>query len=144
MSEKVKVSVFLDEEVAKAAKVQAAREGSGVSEIVRNVFLCAHCGEPITNEFVVGPPKLVAPNLYRVFFHKDRKECLKATGPRVQFLATCPDCQKPAHQDFERTKLFDLLQKKKLKFYCIQSDSHWFASQEENEAVARLLGEWNT
>src|SRR5713226_241727 len=113
MSEKVKVSVFLEPGIVKAGKVQAAREGSGISAIVRNIFLCAHCGEPITDEFVVGSPKLIAPNRYGVFFHRNRKECLKASGPRVAFIVTCPHCKKPAHQDFERAKLFDLFQKRK-------------------------------
>jgi hypothetical protein len=80
MSEKVKISVFLEPEVAKAVKVQAARQGSGVSEIVRSIFLCAHCHDPITDEFIVGTPKLVAPDWYGVFFHKNRKACLTASG----------------------------------------------------------------
>ena len=80
MSEKVKISVFLEPEVAKAVKVQAARQGSGVSEIIRSIFSCAHCHEPIVDEFIVGMPKLVAPDWYGVFFHKNRKACLVASG----------------------------------------------------------------
>lgn len=140
MAEKVKVSVFLEPGIAKAGKVQAAREGSGVSEIVRNVFLCAHCGEPITDDFVVGSPKLIAPNRYSVFFHRNRKECLEASGPRAAFFATCPYCKKPAHHDFERAKLFELFQKAKVKFYCIRCDAHWIPTPEEAGALAQMLG----
>lgn len=80
MSDKVKISVFLEPEVAKAVKVQAARQGSGVSDIVTSIFLCAHCRDPITEEFVVGIPKMIAPDWYGVFFHKNRKACLAASG----------------------------------------------------------------
>ncbi|MGH6842424.1 MAG: hypothetical protein ACREDV_10095, partial [Methylocella sp.] len=76
MSKKVKVSMFLEPEVAQAVKVQAARQGlAGVSELMRNVFLCAHCREPITDEFVVGI-KMIAPGRFGVFFHANRNECL--------------------------------------------------------------------
>ena len=80
MSDKVKISVFLDPEVAKAVKVQAARQGSGVSDIVRSIFSCAHCHEPIAEEFVVGIPNMITPDWYGVFFHKNRKACLAASG----------------------------------------------------------------
>lgn len=80
MSDKVKMSVFLEPEVAKAVKVQAARQGSGVSDIIRSIFLCAHCRDPITEEFVVGIPKMITPDWYGVFFHKNRKACLAASG----------------------------------------------------------------
>jgi hypothetical protein len=81
MSEKVKVSLFLEPEVARALKVQAARQGAGgVSELVRRAFLCAHCGEPIVDEFVVGIKiKMSAPETFGVFFHKNRKDCLLAS-----------------------------------------------------------------
>jgi hypothetical protein len=80
MSEKVKVSMFLDPEVARAMKVQAAKQGTGgVSALVGKFFLCAHCGEPITDDFVVGI-KAVAPGTFGVFFHKNRKACLNASG----------------------------------------------------------------
>ncbi len=80
MSEKVKVSMFLDPEIARAAKVQAARQGvPGVSELVRKVFMCAHCGEPITDDFVVGI-KMVSPETFGVFFHANRKLCRSASG----------------------------------------------------------------
>jgi hypothetical protein len=80
MSDKVKVSMFLEPEVARAVKVQAARQGvDGVSGLVQNVFLCAHCREPITDEFVVGM-KMIAPGTFGVFFHADRKKCRSASG----------------------------------------------------------------
>lgn len=80
MTEKVKVSMFLEPEVAKAVKVQAARQGAeGVSDLVSKVFVCAHCQEPITDDFVIGI-KLVAPNKYGVFFHANRKACRAASG----------------------------------------------------------------
>ena len=80
MSDKVKVSMFLEPEIARAVKVQAARQGAdGVSGLVRNVFLCAHCREPITDEFVVGI-KMIAPGTFGVFFHANRKECRAASG----------------------------------------------------------------
>src|SRR5262245_41532649 len=72
MAEKVKMSVFLDAEVARAAKVQAARQGAdGVSQLVRAMFTCAHCDEPIAGDFVVGI-KMTAPGTFGVFFHADR------------------------------------------------------------------------
>lgn len=80
MNEKVKMALFLEPEVAKAVKVQAARQGAeGVSDLVSKCFRCAHCGEPITDDFVVGI-KLVAPNEYGVFFHANRKPCRAASG----------------------------------------------------------------
>ena len=82
MTEKVKVSLFLEPEVAKAVKVQAARQGAeGVSNLVSKCFVCAHCNEPITDDFVVGI-KLVAPNTYGVFFHANRKACRAASGTK--------------------------------------------------------------
>jgi len=82
MPGKVKVSLFLEPEVARAVKVQAARQGAdGVSELVRNVFLCAHCGEPITDEFVVGI-KMTTPGTFGVFVHANREKCRAAGGAR--------------------------------------------------------------
>lgn len=75
---KVKMSVFLEPEVARAAKVQAARQGAGISEVVRNFFVCGHCDEPITDEFAVGIK--VTPGSFRVFFHANRDECRVAGG----------------------------------------------------------------
>lgn len=141
MSGKVKVSMFLDPALAKAVKVQAARQGSGVSELVRNVFSCAHCGDPITDEFIVGAPKLIAPDKYGVFFHRSRKECLQASGAKIVFLPTCPNCGKPAYQEFDSARLYDRLQKKRVRFYCIQCDNHWFPTPEEASALSRLLAE---
>lgn len=80
MSDKVKISVFLEPEVAKAVKIQAARQGAGVSQIISSIFVCAHCHDPITEEFVVGIPKLITPDWYGVFFHKNRKACVAASG----------------------------------------------------------------
>lgn len=80
MSDKVKVSMFFDPDVARAVKVQAARQGvEGVSDLVRKVFLCAQCGEPITDDFVVGI-KVVSPGTFGVFFHANRKACRAASG----------------------------------------------------------------
>jgi hypothetical protein len=80
MSDKIKLSLFLEPEVARALKIQAARQGSnGVSDFVSKTYLCAHCGKPITDEFVVGI-KLIAPNTFGVFFHKNQKDCLAASG----------------------------------------------------------------
>ncbi|BBP01976.1 hypothetical protein [Sulfuriferula nivalis] len=80
MVEKVKVSLFLEPEVAKALKIQAARqETEGVSDLVSRFFVCAHCQEPITDDFVLGI-KLVTPNEYGVFFHANREACRAASG----------------------------------------------------------------
>ena len=80
MNGKVKVSMFLEPEVARAVKVQAARQGQeGVSGLVRQVFRCAHCQDPINDEFVVGI-KLVAPDKWGVFFHANRPDCRAASG----------------------------------------------------------------
>src|SRR5260370_403036 len=80
MADKVKVSLFLEPEVARAVKVQAARQGTeGVSGLVRKVFVCAHCAEPITDEFVVGI-KMTAPGTFGVFFHANRAKCRAAGG----------------------------------------------------------------
>ena len=82
MTEKVKVSLFLEPEIAKAVKVQAARLGSdGVSSLVSKFFLCAHCQEPITDDFVLGI-KATAPNTFGVFFHANRKACRTARGAK--------------------------------------------------------------
>ena len=79
MAEKVKVSLFLEPEMARALKVQAARQGTtGISELVRQTYLCAHCREPITDEFVVGI-KTIDPGSFGVFFHKNRKSCFSAS-----------------------------------------------------------------
>ncbi len=80
MVDKVKVSMFLSPSVAHAIKVQAARQGGGVSDLVGGMFICAHCREPIEDEFVVGKPKLIEPNRYAVLFHKNREACIAASG----------------------------------------------------------------
>jgi hypothetical protein len=77
-SGKVKVSVFLDPELARAVKVQAARQGVGVSELVGKMFICAHCGEPIEDDPVVGIK--LSPGTFCVRFHGNRKACRAASG----------------------------------------------------------------
>ena len=139
MTDKVKVSMFLPPEVAHAVKVQAARQGSGVSELVGNMFLCAHCREPIADDFIVGKPKLIAPNQYAVLFHKNREACLAASGTRIAFGATCPKCKSLPLQSFDRAELTDLLQKKEVRFWCIQCDNHWKPTAKETEAIVRRL-----
>ena len=80
MADKVKISLFLEPEVARAVKVQAARQGTdGVSGLVRKFFVCAHCTEPIIDEFVVGI-KRTAPETFGVFFHANREKCRAAGG----------------------------------------------------------------
>lgn len=139
MTDKVKVAMFLPPEVAHAVKIQAARQGAGVSQLVGNMFLCAHCREPIVDEFVVGTPKLIARNRYAVFFHKNRETCLAASGTRVSFFKTCPHCKAVPHQSFDGTELRTLVQRKNVKFYCINCDSSWKATGKETDEIARLL-----
>jgi hypothetical protein len=139
MTDKVKVAMFLPPEVAHAVKVQAARNGAGVSELVGNMFLCAHCREPIVDEFVVGTPKLIAPYRYAVFFHKNREACLAASGTRVSFFKTCPRCKAAPHQSFDEKELRTLVRRKDVKFYCINCDGNWKATAKETDEIARLL-----
>jgi hypothetical protein len=82
MASKVKVSMFLPPGLAQAIKIQAARQGGGVSDLIGAMFTCAHCHEPISDEFVVGKPKLVEPNRYAVLFHGNREACLAASGTK--------------------------------------------------------------
>jgi hypothetical protein len=136
--DKVKVSMFLPPPIAQAAKIQAARQGTGISEVVGNMFMCAHCREPITDEFIVGKPTLIAPNKYAVFFHKNREACAVASGGRVCFFLQCPKCQSLPQQSFDRSDLQKLLQKKAVKFYCISCDNSWKATAKELEEIAKL------
>jgi hypothetical protein len=138
LEEKVKVAMFLPPGVAHAVKVQAARQGAGVSELVGNMFMCAHCREPIIDEFIVGAPKLIAPNKYAVFFHKNRAACLAASGTRINFFVDCPNCKAKPHQSFDRTELPRLLKTKGVKFYCISCDHSWQATTKELEEIARI------
>jgi hypothetical protein len=124
---------------AHAVKVQAARSGAGVSDLVGNMFVCAHCREPIEDAFVIGLPNLIAPNKYAVFFHRNRAACAEASGSRVSFFADCPKCKTKAHQSFDRTELPVLIKDGRLRFYCITCDSSWLPSDEESRDVARLL-----
>ena len=139
MTDKVKMSMFLPKAIAHAVKIQAARQGSGVSELVGRMFLCAHCREPITDEFVVGKPKLIEPNRFAVLFHKNREACLAASGTRMAFGAECPECGALPMQSFDRLELPALLQMKAVKFYCIQCDHHWKATPKDAKQIARLL-----
>jgi|ERR1700733_11412852 len=140
LEEKVKVAMFLPPGVAHAVKVQAARQGGGVSELVSNMFLCAHCREPIVDEFIVGAPKLVAPNKYAVFFHKTREACLTASGTRINLFVHCPKCKAQPHQSFDRKELPALVKSNSVKFYCISCDNSWKATAKDTEHIARLLG----
>lgn len=147
MSDKVKISAFLAPEVARAVKMQSAEQGSGVSEIIRSVFLCAHCGEPITDEFIVGTPTLTErgengkPDKYSVFFHKKREKCRVASGQRIAYVPICGSCSKPAYQSFDETRLAELLSKNSVKFYCISCDHSWPAATEDTEKLTRLLAD---
>ena len=137
---KVKISMFLEPDLAKAVKIQAARQGAGVSEIMRSVLSCAHCREPITDEFVIGTPMLVAPGRYDVFFHKNRPECRKASGERIAYVPMCNNCKDPAYQSYERATLFSLLQSSgTLRFYCIRCDESWPATLEDAGKLLLLL-----
>ena len=147
MSEKVKISAFVEPEVARAVKMQSAEQGSGVSKIIRSVFLCAHCGEPITDEFIIGTPKLTErgengkPDKYSVFFHKKRPECRKASGHRIAYVPICDQCQQPAYQSFDEAELSELLQANTVRFYCIQCDHSWRANLMDMQNLTRLLAE---
>jgi hypothetical protein len=139
MTNKVKVSMFLRPGVAHAIKVQAARQGGGVSDLIGEMFLCAHCREPIADEFIVGKPKLVEPNRYAVLFHKNREACVAASGTRISFGARCPKCNSVPLQSFDRIELPALLQGKNVRLYCIQCDNHWTATDEDARGIGRLL-----
>jgi hypothetical protein len=139
VADKVKVSLFLPPDVAQAVKIQAARQGGGVSGLVGGMFLCAHCREPITDDFIVGKPKLIEPNRYAVLFHKNREACVTASGTRVSFGARCPQCSTIPLQSFDRMELPALLQSKMVRFYCIQCDNHWNATDDDAKEIAQLL-----
>jgi hypothetical protein len=139
MSEKVKVAVFLDADVAKALKIQSARQGEGVSKLIHEVFSCAHCRKPITEEFIVGEPKPVTGNRYGIFFHSNNRECAVASGTKVVYLPICPKCLKPAYQQFDRRKLYEILELKTVRFYHIACDEHWDATQNEMNDLSHLL-----
>jgi hypothetical protein len=137
--DKVKVSMFLAAPIAQAVKIRAARDGTGVSEVIGNMFQCAHCREPISDEFVVGKPKQIAPNRYAVFYHKNRKECAAAGGTEVRFFLKCPNCDAIPQQTFDPAELRKLIQKKTVKFYCISCDQSWKPTAKETEDIGRLL-----
>lgn len=131
--------MFLPPEVAHAVKVQAARQGAGVSELVGKMFICAHCREPIADEFVVGRPTLIEPNRYAVFFHKNREVCVAASGTRISFGVECPQCKSLPTQSFDKAELSALLQSTAVRFYCIQCDFHWKATDKDVERIKRFL-----
>jgi hypothetical protein len=125
--------------VAQAVKIQAARQGGGVSGLVGGMFTCAHCREPITDEFIVGKPKLIEPNRYAVLFHKNRHACVAASGTRVSFGVRCPQCGSVPHQSFDRIEVPALPQSGKVRLYCIQCDNHWNAADDDAKEIAQLL-----
>jgi hypothetical protein len=137
--DKVKVSMFLSGPIAQAIKIRAAREGTGVSEVIGKMFQCAHCREPITDEFIAGKPKLIAPNRYAVFFHKNREECAAASGTEVRFFLKCPNCEAIPQQTFDPVELGKLIQKEALEFYCITCDHSWKPTAKETEEIGRLV-----
>jgi hypothetical protein len=137
--DKVKVAMFLPPPIAQAVKIRAARDGTGVSEVINNMFQCAHCREPIVDEFIVGKPKQIAPNRYAVFFHKNRKECAAASGTELRFFMQCPKCDAIPQQSFDRVELEKLIRKRAVEFYCISCDHKWKASDKETKEIARAL-----
>jgi hypothetical protein len=137
--DKVKVSMFLTAPIAQAVKIRAAREGTGVSEVVANMFQCAHCREAITDDFIIGKPTLIAPNRYAVFFHKNKKECAAARGGQVRFFLQCPKCKALPQQSFDPIELRRLVQAKAVEFYCISCDHTWKSSAKEAKEIAALL-----
>ena len=147
MTEKVKMSVFVESDVARAVKMQSASQGTGVSQIIRSIFLCAHCREPITDEFIVGSPKLTEhgkdgnPDKYSVFFHKHREECRLASGQRIGYVPLCDQCKQPAYQSFDEKHLTESLAKDEVIFYCMPCEHFWRASHFEKQNLTKLLGE---
>jgi formate-dependent nitrite reductase cytochrome c552 subunit len=109
---KVKVSMFLAAPIAQAVKIRAARDSTGVSETISNMFQCAHCRETITDEFIIGKPTQIAPNRYAVFFHKNRKECAEASGTEIRFFMKCPNCHEHPMQTFDPLTLKKLIHAK--------------------------------
>ena len=140
---KMKLSMFLEPDLAKAVKIQAARQGAGVSEIMRSVLSCAHCHEPITDEFVIGEPALIAQDKYDAFFHKNRPECRKASGERIAYVPICKKCNQPAYQSYKREELSAILRSNTLKFYCIRCNEIWPATLEDLGKLSLLLEERN-
>jgi hypothetical protein len=126
-------------DVAKEARIHAAGYGAGVSELLHSGLLCANCREPITDEFVIGEPMLVAPGKYDVFFHKNRRECRKASGEKIAYLPLCTNCKTPAYQSFTRETLSALLRSNAVKFHCSQCDNSWPAASEDAGKLSRLL-----
>lgn len=139
MAGKVKVSMFLPTALAHAIKIQAARQGGGVSDLIGGMFTCAHCHEAISDEFVVGRPTLTEPNRYAVLFHGNREACMAASGTRVSYDARCPQCNSKSLQWFDRHELSSLLQSKSVRFHCRMCDARWEAAESDITEVADLL-----
>jgi hypothetical protein len=125
--------------LAKGTRMNAASHGSGVQELLRSGLSCANCREPITDEFVIGEPMLVAPGKYDVFFHKNRPECRKASGEKIAYVPLCTNCKTPAYQSFTRETLSALLRSSAVKFHCTQCDNSWPATVEDVANLSRLL-----
>ena len=136
---KSKTSKSLEPHLAKGARIHAASHGAGVSELLRSGLLCANCREPITDEFIVGEPMLVAPGKYDVFFHKNRPECRKASGEKIAYVPLCTNCKTPAYQSFTRETLSALLRSSAVKFHCTQCDNSWPATLEDVGKLSLLL-----
>lgn len=139
MADKVKVSMFLEPGIAHAIKVQAARQGGGVSDLVGGMFTCSHCREPIADDFIVGRPKLIDPNRYAVLFHGDREACVTASGTRVSFATPCQQCGSTIPQLLNREELPALLQSHSVPLHCRQCDNRWNATEDDVKKIAQLL-----
>ena len=50
--------------------------------------ICAHCGIPITDDFVVGPARMISRSKCSVFFHKNRDNCRHAARREVLLSAS--------------------------------------------------------
>ena len=139
--DKVKVAMFLSPEVAQAIKVQAARQRTGVSDAVTQHYLCAHCGEPLLDEIMVGVPRPVGPEKSResVMYHKNRDACRTAAGGRISFLATCPKCGVFAHQSFVKAELRASLQSRTVRFYCSRCDHNWMPAEADTHEIAKIF-----
>ena len=105
----------------------------------RSGLSCANCREPITDEFVIGEPMLVAPGKYDVFFHKNRPECRKASGEKIAYVPLCTNCKTPAYQSFTRETLSALIRSSAVKFHCTQCDNSWPATVEASEIFRDYL-----
>lgn len=62
---KTKLSLFLNPEIAKAIKVQAALNGVKVSKLIESIFSCQVCNQPITDT-----PRPVFNDCFDSFVHQ--------------------------------------------------------------------------